>query len=465
MTIDPKYLQQIAFIALKELEDYYHSRSNVYIDKESQKEKRKILIDYDSPIYTCIISNEIKNNEKKIEWDKANIEKYKKEIGKWTEVYSGSWPDYSEELYESRVEDNLSNRKSELHYLRRNSGFIFMPEHNFEKCDEYLTEKLLLPTAKIRAILFALLHISESINILSDTQQEDSVKRREKSLKARVKKLDKIRRVRQNIQEHMGHIINALDYGQRYHHAMVIRFLMNQFQIEKTYERISKQFDVIYDSIENESLRHQLKQERNLQYLNILIIAGIVAQILQFFISVFTEPIGFLIILNISGILLLFIFLVIVGLVLITSREKLGEKPKTRTVDVIIQVKDSPESKAEKYVIIKRNNTPYRDCYALPGCFYEENVPPEVAIKERVKSEMDLDIESLPLEKIASELKHNKKSIIISEAFKCVYVGSCDFKYGKNVSDVKLFDKEELKELNLSFHHREILKKAGLVKN
>ena len=156
---------------------------------------------------------------------------------------------------------------------------------------------------------------------------------------------------------------------------------------------------------------------------------------------------------------ILLVFLIIVGLVLISSRERLGEKPKTRTVDLIIQIKDSNESKVEEFVIIKRKNTPFRDCYALPGCFYEEDVLPEDAIKERVKLEMDLDIDDLQLEKIASELKHNKNSIIISEAYKCVYVGECDFKYGKNVSDVKVFDKEKLEKLNLSFHHRKILKK------
>ncbi|GAG54096.1 unnamed protein product, partial [marine sediment metagenome] len=55
-----------------------------------------------------------------------NIEKYKKVIGSWTEIYSGQWEDYSETLFNKRIENNLSNRLSELHFLRRNSGFIYM---------------------------------------------------------------------------------------------------------------------------------------------------------------------------------------------------------------------------------------------------------------------------------------------------------------------------------------------------
>ena len=152
-------------------------------------------------------------------------------------------------------------------------------------------------------------------------------------------------------------------------------------------------------------------------------------------------------------------------LVLISSREKLGEKPKTRTVDAIIQIKDPSEPKLEKILLIKRKNTPYRDCYALPGCFYEKDVLPEEAIKARVKLETNLDIDDLELEKIASKLKHNEKSIITSEVYKCVYVGKCDFKCGKNVSEIEVLPIEKIENLNLSFHHRKILEKAEFIGN
>ena len=252
-------------------------------------------------------------------------------LGKWTEIYSGDWEDYSENLYKSRVESNLSNRESELHYLGTNSGFIYMKESNYEHCfNNYMRECILIPTAKIRAILFIMLSINESLDILSDIQQEESKKRKERTLQSKVKKLEVIRNLRQNIQEQMGFILNELAYNRRYHQTYVIKHLMKQFQIEKTYERITTKFEVIYDSIQNEFLEHQLKQERNLQYLNILIIASVLAQVLQFIITA-TSGVGFfLIVLNIFGILLLIAFLiyVLIHVRSAKSSEKIEEKPR-----------------------------------------------------------------------------------------------------------------------------------------
>jgi 8-oxo-dGTP diphosphatase len=458
--LDPKHIQQIALIAKKELEEFYHSRDNLYFENES-KSRRKILIDYESPIYIGIISNEIKSDENNIEWNKKTRENFKEILGRWTEIYSGDWPDYSEELFDSRIKNNLSNRTSELHYLHRNSGFIYMPKDNYEKCDDYVLDKLLTPTAKIRAISFALLRISESINILSDIQQEDSVKNKEKSLKSKVIKLDKIRRLRLNIQDHMGQIINELDYNRRYHHSIVIRYLMSLFNIEKTYERISKQFDVIYDSIENESLKHQIKQERHLEYLNILIVAGVLGQILTFFIEIFGEDLNAsLRFLNLIGGIMLFVFLIVVAISILFikfRRDKLVEQQKTRTVDAIIKIKD-PKETEERYVIIKRKSTPYKDCYALPGCFIDKKEEQEEIIKTKVESETKLVITNL--ERLKKIFKHNKKSKITSEAYLCKVTKEYDL---QKLTDIKTCSKEELEELNLSFHHIKILEEAGIL--
>jgi len=59
-------------------------------------------------------------------WDKNEIESNKRLLGSWVEYYSGQWDDYSEELYDERIYNNLSNRTSELHYIRSNSAFIYM---------------------------------------------------------------------------------------------------------------------------------------------------------------------------------------------------------------------------------------------------------------------------------------------------------------------------------------------------
>ena len=72
---------------------------NPYSIKE---QNRGIIFDLESPIYVFITSNKIKPEE--IEWTEENIEKFKKAIGYFTEIYSGQWEDYSESLYDRRIE-------------------------------------------------------------------------------------------------------------------------------------------------------------------------------------------------------------------------------------------------------------------------------------------------------------------------------------------------------------------------
>ncbi|GAH97758.1 unnamed protein product, partial [marine sediment metagenome] len=66
-----------------------------------------------------------------VQWTEENINKYKKSIGTWAQVYSGQWIDYSDELFERRTRKNLSNRVTELHYIHRNSRFIYMAQKNY----------------------------------------------------------------------------------------------------------------------------------------------------------------------------------------------------------------------------------------------------------------------------------------------------------------------------------------------
>lgn len=464
--IEPLNLQQIAIIALKELERQNNLKFN---NKDTEN---PMFIDCQSPIYICVTSKEKKpESEPKISWNQENIQEHKKMLGKWTEIYSGDWEDYSEKLYESRVESNLSNRESELHYLGTNSGLIYMEGSNYDHCfDSYMRECILVPTAKIRAILFTLLSINESLDILSDIQQEETKKRKERSLESRIEKLEVIRNLRQNIQEQMGFILNELTYNRRYHQTFVIKHLMKQFQIEKTYERITNKFEIIYDSIQNESLKHQLKQERNLQYLNILIIASVIAQVLQFIITATSGVEIFLIVLNIFGILLLIAFLiyVLIHVRIVKSKEGKEEKPRTRTVDVIIQT-EKPESKLQSIIVIKRKNTPYRGMYALPGRFIDKNDDAVAKLVKRVKDEIGLDLKRDSIKQVGGEFRYDKTSEIVSTVYKCQLEGKYNeeavnnkIKYSKTVSDVKLIPIAEIEKYNLAFNHEKMIEKAEL---
>ena len=147
-------LQQIPFLVLGVLRDL------------SKKEEYKgLYLDLESPLYIFATSNG--SNPTDIQWTSENIEKYKKTISYWTVIYSGQWEDYSYDLYNRRIQGNLSNRLSELHFIRRNSGFIYMAEENYERFFEsYMMKFVIEPTPKMRAVQFSLRSINESLDLL-----------------------------------------------------------------------------------------------------------------------------------------------------------------------------------------------------------------------------------------------------------------------------------------------------------
>ncbi|MFX0105096.1 MAG: hypothetical protein ACFE75_06370, partial [Candidatus Hodarchaeota archaeon] len=88
--IKSSFIQQIPQILLPLLREY-----------SIKKENRGIIFDLESPIYVFVTSNKIRPEE--IAWTHENINKLKKTIGYWTEIYSGQWEDYSETLYDKRI--------------------------------------------------------------------------------------------------------------------------------------------------------------------------------------------------------------------------------------------------------------------------------------------------------------------------------------------------------------------------
>ena len=102
--IYPMLIQQVPYIVLNILKEF-----------SKNPENKGIYLDTESPMFVFATSN--KTNPIEVQWTTENIEKYKRTIAYWTVIYSGQWPDYSKALYDRRIQDNLSNRLSELHYL------------------------------------------------------------------------------------------------------------------------------------------------------------------------------------------------------------------------------------------------------------------------------------------------------------------------------------------------------------
>jgi len=75
-SLTPILIQQIPYIVLNRLKVY-----------AKRPENKGLFLDVESPIYVFVTSDKIKPHE--IQWTQENIEKYKKVIGDWTEIYSG----------------------------------------------------------------------------------------------------------------------------------------------------------------------------------------------------------------------------------------------------------------------------------------------------------------------------------------------------------------------------------------
>ncbi|MCP4762539.1 MAG: hypothetical protein GY870_12230, partial [archaeon] len=243
-------------------------------DFGKNEENQGIYFDTESPIYVFVTSNKTKPSE--ISWTRENIEKYKKVISYWTEVYSGQWPDYSDALYDKRIENNLSNRTSELHFLRRNSGFIYMADDNYEKFFEsYMKKWVLDPTPKIRAVLFALRSINESLDHVFLKTNSDVFMNLD-TIEGKIKNL---RLLRGLIQTNLSTIYNELDYNRRQHYTSVLKHLISEFGLQSIVTRVNEKFTIIYDSMEELYLRkseeNQAKAEKGMNILNLLFGVGV----------------------------------------------------------------------------------------------------------------------------------------------------------------------------------------------
>jgi 8-oxo-dGTP diphosphatase len=430
------------------------------LEKFSKRvENKGVYFDLESPIYVFVTSNEIK--PELVMWTEENIDKYKKTIGYWTEIYSGQWEDYSETLYEKRIENNLSNRLSELHFIRRNSGFIFMAEENYENFfSTYMIEYVLTPTPKMRAVLFALRSVNESLDLLFLKTQLEGFK----DINTIEKKIRNLRFLRGLIQTKLSLIYNELDYNRRQHYTSVLKHLLDEFEIDNIVSRINDKFTIIYDSMQRlyvqKNQENQKRTEKGLNLLNLLFGAGILADLAGVIMIALSLQEG-----DFPSVLLNSIIAIIITGILITTigfnlymRIKAKEVSIGKAVDAII------EDGKGNLVLIRRKYPPFQNFYALPGGFIEENEKPEEALLREAKEETNLDVKIIAKIGVYDEEGRDPRGNVHSTAFKCVITGDISsMKSGEDSKDVDLIPIEMLKDMELAFDHKKILKDANLL--
>jgi 8-oxo-dGTP diphosphatase len=445
--LKPMLIQQIPYLFVNDLKEFF--KDSIYTG---------ILIDTESPVYVFLTSNNTKPSV--IEWTQENIEKYKKLISYWTEIYSGQWEDYSEILYAKRIENNLSNRLSELHFIRRNSGFIYMREESYDKFFDYMMKYVISPTPKMRAVLFALRSISESLDLLFLKTQSEMFQ----YLKSIEMKIKNLRLLRGLIQTNLSTIYNELDYNRRQHYTSVLKHLLVEFEIESVVKRVNEKFLTIYDAMQDlyhkKSEEAQEKTERGLNLLNLLFGAGVLADLAGVIMLSLNLQKGTLF----TSILYGFIGVVIIGILSLTifyyiyMRFQLRKPDIAHTVDAII------EDQNGNVVLIKRKYPPFQNYYALPGGFIKKGEKHTEAVIREIKEETNLDIKIESKLGVYNKEGRDPRGNIHTTVYKCRIIGDVsDMQGGDDAKNAELMPLGQLKTIELAFDHKEILRDAKLV--
>ncbi|NVM16907.1 MAG: NUDIX domain-containing protein [Candidatus Lokiarchaeota archaeon] len=446
--ITPDILQQIPFISIDILKEFSKKRDNQYL-----------LLDIESPIYVFVISNKLKPME--IQWTEENINKYKKTIGMWTQVYSGQWIDYSDKLYRRRTKKNLSNRVSELHYIQRNSGFVYMTQKNYETEFDYINQVVLSPTPEVRAVLFALMSINNSLDILFMKRYSDVFM----SLEQIEEKTKNLRFLRGMIQTKMSLIYSELDWNPREHFIRILIHLLKIFRIEVIIERVNDKFKTLYDTLQElYTKRHEENQKNTkkaVNFLSILFGAGFIlefANALRITFGLGEEdqptPLIHALLTSILGIG----FVVLLGY-FIYGKVKAKHLDYGHTVDAVIQDDD------RNVILIKRRYAPYKNKYALPGGFIKYNEDPKQAIIREVREETNLAVKIISKIGTYDQKGRDPRGRIISIAFKCRPVKDLSMlQEGDDASRVEIIPIDRLKNLEFAFDHNQILRDAGVLK-
>ncbi|MFX1287148.1 MAG: NUDIX domain-containing protein, partial [Promethearchaeota archaeon] len=401
-SITPDIIQQIPFISKDILKEFNKSKENQYL-----------LLDLESPIYVFVISKKVKPME--VQWTEENVKKYNKSIGMWTQLYSGQWTDYTDVLYERRTKKNLTNRLSELQYIKRNSGFIYMVPMNFETEFDYINRTILNPTPKIRAVLFALMSINNSLDILFMKRYSDVFM----SLEQIEEKTKNLRFLRGMIQTKMSLIYGELDWNPREHYVRVLTHLLEIFRIEVIIKRVNDKFKTLYDTLQELYTKsheeNQKSTKKAVNFLSGLFGAGFIID----FINAVRIASGIGEETPSSRIMFLTISIILgigFGILLayyIFGKIKAKKLKFGHTVDAVIQDDN------QNIVLIKRRYAPYKDKYALPGGFIKYNEDPEQAVIREVREETNLAVKIESKIGTYDQKGRDPRGKIISTAFRC----------------------------------------------
>ncbi len=253
------------------------------INFEDLNQQGRIMFDIDSPLYVVLSSD--KTDPKVEKWDIPTIQRYKKALGPYLGLYSGQWPDYSDDLYNRRIENNLSNRTSELHFYARNSAFIYIEGEGYEKYWNYVEDVMDPPLVRARGVIFVMLKLQDLIQRflqeLPDLKMQDISIIEEKQAE--------LEKTNQSLMQLIAVIRREDMINMRQHARALNDHLVNLFRIEEVLSHVTNALNYVRESVqlvyEEKNRNLQERQERLFLYLSIILGASVVTEAINILIA------------------------------------------------------------------------------------------------------------------------------------------------------------------------------------
>ncbi|MHA1610737.1 MAG: hypothetical protein ACTSYU_01685 [Promethearchaeota archaeon] len=275
--VRPQYLQQIIF-------GFWFS-----LIKEFRGD---FLMDEKTVPYAFSVCSKV-DPHTDIDWTQSSVKTHKREIGDWCELYSGQFPDYHDELYDRRIEVNLSNRTSEMHFIQRNSALIFMKPENYSNyfikddftpnSSGYIFNTVIKTVMQIRNIGFALILVNSEIDI--DTAQLTSQEFKEKETSLIKDDLEKTNRLKMILQGTLAPFFTDLSRSHRQHYHSLLKHCVSLYDIEKNWAMLSDKLEGNTQALNSIFLEKQEeaseRQEKILNMVNLILGASIVFEIVD----------------------------------------------------------------------------------------------------------------------------------------------------------------------------------------
>jgi hypothetical protein len=282
-----------ARIEVREIQNVSIRLSKVLMENFRElNQQGRIMFDIESPLYVILSSDK---TEPHVEtWDAFTIQQYKKELGPYLGLYSGQWPDYSDELYNRRIESNLSNRTSELHFYKRNNAFLYLEGDSYEKYWNYVEDVMDPPLVRARGILFVMMKLQDLIQRFLEELPE----LRMQDIYIIEEKQAELEKTNQSLMQLVSVVRREDMINMRDHARALNDHLVRIFRIEEVLQHVTNALQYVNESVrivyEEKNRQIQERQERLFLFFNIFLGASILVEAVNIMIAPLEGTLEFL---------------------------------------------------------------------------------------------------------------------------------------------------------------------------